>query len=74
MLVSVQRTVQASFIIFLQTRMIVYGAKFSSHDSDLQFFYNRVSILQPYFSERPYKLSHQAPTYEEDPRRSDDEL
>ena len=37
MLVSVQRTAQTSFRIFLQTRIIVDGAKFSSHDSGSHF-------------------------------------
>ena len=31
--VSVQRTAQTSFRIFLQTRIMVDGAKFNSHDS-----------------------------------------
>ena len=31
--VSVQRTVQASFKLSLQTRIMVDGAKFKSHDS-----------------------------------------
>ena len=35
--VSVQRTVQTSFRIFLQTRIIVDGAKFNSHDSGGHF-------------------------------------
>ena len=36
-LVSVQRTAQTSFRTFLQTRIIVDGAKFSSHDSGSHF-------------------------------------
>ena len=35
--VSVQRTVQTSFKIFLQTRIMVDGAKFNSHDSSDHF-------------------------------------
>ena len=39
-LLSVQRTAQTSFRIlriFLQSRIIMYGAKFNSHDSDSHF-------------------------------------
>ena len=35
--VSVQRTAQTSFRIFLQTRIMVDGAKFNSHDSGGHF-------------------------------------
>ena len=35
--VSVQRTAQTSFRIFLQTRIMVDGAKFNSHDSGSHF-------------------------------------
>ena len=35
--VSVQRTAQTSFRIFLQTRKMVDGAKFNSHDSGGHF-------------------------------------
>ena len=35
--VSVQRTAQTSFRTFLQTRIIMNGAKFNSHDSDGHF-------------------------------------
>ena len=34
---SVQRTAQTSFRIFLQTRIMVDGAKFNSHDSGGRF-------------------------------------
>ena len=35
--VSVQRTAQTSFRIFLQSRIMVDGAKFNSHDSGGHF-------------------------------------
>ena len=37
MFVSFQRVMQTSFRIFLQTRIIVYGAKFNSHDGGSHF-------------------------------------
>ena len=40
--VSVPRTAQTSFRIFLQTRIIVDGVKFNSHDSDSAIFKRRL--------------------------------
>ena len=42
--ISVQRTAQTSFRIFLQTRIEVDGAKFNSHDSGGQFL--KVDLTQ----------------------------
>ena len=36
---SVQRTAQTSFRIFLQTRLMMDGVKFNSHDSGGHFFF-----------------------------------